>query len=205
MTKVIALLGGPGVGKSTVSTGLFSELKQRKVNCEYVSEYAKDVVWEGTNTLLENQIHVFSEQFRRQFRLLNKVDYIITDSPLLLNSIYFNYYCNSRKGADLRIFDENYCRILNDLFDASFSQFDNITYLIDRKKEYNPVGRIQTEHQARGIDIDIKNKLDTLGIKYSVLNHNTEKSNISHILKDLVQIDSRVSNVPKVYRTAIGE
>ena len=92
MTKIINLIGGPGVGKSTIASGLFSELKQRKVSCEYVSEYAKEVTWEQTHKLLENQIHVFSEQFRRQYRLLGQVDFVITDSPLLLNTVYFNYY-----------------------------------------------------------------------------------------------------------------
>ncbi len=105
MTKVIALCGGPGVGKSTVATGLFSELKQRKISCEYVSEYAKEITWEGTQKLLENQMHVFAEQFRRQFRLLNKVDYIVTDSPLIFSSIYFDFYYKSLKE---QVFSQEY-------------------------------------------------------------------------------------------------
>ena len=42
----LTLIGGsPGVGKSTVAAGVFSELKRRQISCEYVSEYAKEITW----------------------------------------------------------------------------------------------------------------------------------------------------------------
>lgn len=43
MKLVINFFGGPGCGKSTMASRLFSELKSKGVKCEYVTEYAKDV------------------------------------------------------------------------------------------------------------------------------------------------------------------
>ena len=96
-TKIINFFGGPGVGKSTTATGLFSWMKQQGYSVEYVSEFAKELSWEGSTSQLENQAHVFAEQFRRQWRLIDQVDYVITDSPLLLSSVYFDYYFERSK------------------------------------------------------------------------------------------------------------
>lgn len=52
MTKIINFIGGPGVGKSTTALGVAYNLKKRRLNIEYVAEYAKDVTWEGTHALL---------------------------------------------------------------------------------------------------------------------------------------------------------
>ena len=51
-TIVVNLFGSPSAGKSTTATGLFHQLKLKGINCEYVSEFAKHVVWqENFNTL----------------------------------------------------------------------------------------------------------------------------------------------------------
>ena len=180
MTKIINLIGGPGVGKSTIASGLFSELKQRKVSCEYVSEYAKEVTWEQTHKLLENQIHVFSEQFRRQYRLLGQVDYVITDSPLLLNTVYFNYYLEKNQGKDW--FNPKYQELCRNFFNQTFNQFDNLNYFITRNKEYDKRGRNQDFAEALGLDYKIWEALR--GIKYQFLD-DSEKENINKILGDL--------------------
>lgn len=183
MTTIINLVGGPGVGKSTVASGLFSALKQRKVSCEYVSEYAKEITWEGTHKLLENQIHVFSEQFRRQYRLLNKVSYVITDSPLILNSIYFNHYVEML-GNKEGFFTEDYIDLSIKFFDSSFEQFNNIVYLLDRSKEYDKNGRNQTLDEAKDLDFRILNKLVSCKVPHTTLFGN-EEQNIKAILYDL--------------------
>lgn len=55
---------------------------------EYVSEYAKDLVWSGSTQKLNDRLKVFAEQNHRLYRLKDKVDVVITDSPLLLSVIY---------------------------------------------------------------------------------------------------------------------
>lgn len=156
-TKVINIHGGPGVGKSTIATGLFSLLKQKKVNCELASEYAKEITWEGTQTLLHNQISLFGEQFRRQYRLLDKVDYIISDSPLLLNAIYLEFFLEKSKK---RYFDSEYIILMKQFFDETFSQFNNLNFYIDRDaKYYTDQGRVHSLKESEEIDQKILDSL----------------------------------------------
>ena len=88
MTLFVNLFGGPGIGKSTMAAGLFSGLKREGISCEYVTEYAKELVWDGRIKALDNQISVLGEQWRRLELLDGKVDVVINDSPVLFCSIY---------------------------------------------------------------------------------------------------------------------
>ncbi len=45
--KVINLWAGPGAGKSTTAAGLFNLMKIRGYNVELVTEFAKEMVYEG--------------------------------------------------------------------------------------------------------------------------------------------------------------
>ena len=162
-TKIINLFGGPGVGKSTTATGVFSKLKQSGVVCEYVSEYAKDLSWSKSFSLLENQVHVFGEQFTRQWNLIDQVDYVITDSPLLLSSMYYEYYLERSKQ---KLFSKEYQQLAIDFYDKTFLEFNNINFFIRRKKDYVPIGRNQTEDEAKDIDLAIYNKLTKLNVEY---------------------------------------
>lgn len=164
-SRVINLHGGPGVGKSTIAAGVFSKLKSKGISCELVVEFPKEITWEETQKLLENQIYIFSEQFRRQWRLLDKVDFVITDSPLLLYSIYFDYYLEKMKTIRNNDYD-NVCR---NFFDQTYLQFNNKDYFIVRRFEeidgkiiypdYETSGRNQNIQEAVILDKKIQDKL----------------------------------------------
>lgn len=156
MTKIINLFGGPGCGKSTIASGIFHKMKKKNISCELISEFAKDIVWEESDKLLGNQIFIFAEQFRRQFRLINKVNYVVTDSPLLLSSIYYNHY--TLKNTET-FFSEDYNTLLCKVFDRTFLEFENINIMIERPEKYETEGRIQSEEEAREIDKLIFDKL----------------------------------------------
>ena len=70
---VINIFGGPGCGKSTTATGVFSLLKLHGVNAEFVSEFAKDLTWEERYKTLKNQNYVSAKQHHRQWRLSDDV------------------------------------------------------------------------------------------------------------------------------------
>jgi hypothetical protein len=166
LTKIINLFGGPGSGKSTTASGLFYHLKQQNVSCEIVTEYAKDLTYEDATSLLWNQLHVFSEQFRRQYRLIDKVDYIITDSPILLSSVYFQLYLE-KTGKHFSPF---YKKMSVDFFDTTFLEFDNINWFIERNTVFDTNGRLNTEEESVMIDKLIVNKLINKNIKFNKTN-----------------------------------
>lgn len=140
MTIIVNLFGGPGTGKSTTAAALFAELKYRGVECELVREYAKDVVWEGSTNILDNQLKVFAEQHHRMFNLIGKVDFIITDAPLHL-CLYYGRECGY-----------HFHMLVNNEID----QMENVNVYLNRVKEFKPKGRLQTRDEAVAIDEYVK-------------------------------------------------
>ena len=125
-------------GKSTVAAGLFYEMKMRNLLCEIVTEVAKDAVWSEHKLLLNDQLKIFAEQTHRQRRLLGKVDYIITDCPILLLSPYAKDVSRQDDKFDLEFYDN-----LNRLILATFRQFDNVNFFIKRNvSQFQTIGRI---------------------------------------------------------------
>lgn len=142
-TKVINLYGGPGCGKSTGAAHIFSELKLCGISCELVTEFAKDCVWDNSVDLLNDQLLVTAQQWHRVDRLLGKVDYVITDSPILIGLVYIpprSYYYTP-------LFE----LILN--LHRSVKTMD---VFVKRVKKYSMAGRIQTETEAKEKDIILK-------------------------------------------------
>jgi len=148
-TLVINLFGGPGSGKSTLMAGIFSELKFRGINCEMAPEFAKEKVWEGSLDILSNQLYIFGKQHHTIFRLLGKVDVIITDSPIIL-SLYYGKNCS-----------DNFKKLVLE----EHNKLHNLDLFIQRIKEYNPKGRLQTEDEAKQIDEELITILSDNNIK----------------------------------------
>lgn len=155
-TLIINFFGAPGSGKSTGAAYLFSQLKMAGIDCEYVHEFAKDLVWQNHKEVFENpenQYFIGANQFFRMNSLLNKVDVIVTDSPLLLSVIY-------NKSIFL---GQKYNSFIIDLFK---NRLDGLNLLVNRNKDYNPNGRNETQEEATEIHTRIVNLLDENSIKY---------------------------------------
>ena len=167
---VVNLFAGPGSGKSTTCAGVFAKLKLAGVNCEMALEYAKDKVWEESNKVLDDQIYVFGKQLHRIFRLKDKVDVVITDSPILLSIIY----------------DKTGNKYFSDLVLNQFNNFDNRNYFIERTTVYKPKGRLQTEDEAKEIDKVLLDLLKDCNIEYDSVGKNEAVDYIfNKIMKEL--------------------
>lgn len=153
-TLVVNFYGGPGTGKSTTCAKTFASLKEAGVNCEMALEYAKDKVWEGSLSVFDNQIYIFAKQHHRIFRLLGKVDVILTDCPLPMNLIY-------AKGP------EN--KLLRDLAMERYHRMNNLDIFLVRKKAFNPAGRLQTEKQARALDMKLRGVLTDQKVDFKIV------------------------------------
>ena len=168
---VINLFGAPGAGKSTGAAYIFSELKQRGVNAELVTEFAKDKTWEGNTLALSCQEYVFGKQSYRLARCRDNVDVIITDSPLPLAIIY-----NTNPALG---------RPINEVILNVFDTYDNVNFFIKRGKVYNPKGRSQTEAESDALAEDIIHMLDYHRIDYGIIEG--DKDGYNYILSEVYQ------------------
>lgn len=162
--RIVNLYAGPGTGKSTTAAATFAELKYRGVNCEYITEYAKDATWErrGPKVFLAQE-YIFGKQHFKIARVADEVDYLVTDSPILLGLVYTppDFYLPSLKY------------VLREAYD----RYDNLDVFLLRSKAYNPSGRNQTEDEARVKDIEIKEMLMKQNISFSMINVSRETPN----------------------------
>jgi len=149
--RVINVLGGPGAGKSTTAAGLFFEMKKRQIEVELVTEYAKDMTWEKRHNVLSDQLYILAKQNRRVQRLAGQVEWVITDSPVILGMVY--------KSPD-------YYPSFDTFVMEVFNSYDNHNFLIGRDFAYQAAGRNQTADEAVEVDNVIKDMLDEKQIPY---------------------------------------
>ena len=90
-------------------------------------------------------------------RLADKVDYVITDSPVLLSPIYREAY-----GTPL------YSDAIDKLALECYDMYDNINFMLSRPREnFEEDGRAQNEVQSVAIDLEILNQFQRLGIPFT--------------------------------------
>ena len=170
---IVNLFSGPGAGKSTTAAGLFYQLKIRGINCELVTEYAKHVTWRENFNTLKNQIYVFAKQHDKMFHLKDKVDVIITDSPIVLSLSY----------CDFKVVSPSLENLILDEFNRE--ENINLNYFINRVNPYSNKGRSQNEEQAKEKDREIFALLDKTHIPYCVIDGNNTAVGI--IVEDVLK------------------
>ncbi len=163
---IIDLIGQPCSGKSTLTGDLFTTLKKKGYNVDMSPEYAKELVYEKNFFLLDNQLHVYSEQLRRIKRLENNVDIVISDTSLLLSLVYYKE--NNPHFNDMVLWDYN--------------NLNHMTYYLKSSFAYKKEGRHQDEENAKLIDVKVKDVIDTHSINCTELYGDVA---LEKILKDI--------------------
>lgn len=166
-TKIINLFGGPSSGKSTITSGLFYELKRRNISCDNPYEFPKQVAWEDNQSQITDQLYIFANQHRGIVRSYGKVDYIILDSPILLSLAYKDGYDN---GYPASLYGENFNTMVLDVF----NKYENINIFLDRPDDFEDNGRFQNKEQSLSFDKKIKGILDDNKISYRTLKVNDQ-------------------------------
>ena len=151
MTKIINLLGPPCAGKSTVAFGLANLMKKDFLKVELVTEYAKDLIYSEQEKRLIDQDLIFAEQRHRVHRLVGKVDYVVTDSPLFLSAFYA---------------PDSFPQSFRDFAMAMANRYDNVNIYLNRNHPYDPSGRVHSEEQSVELDPQLRMFLQCHCIPY---------------------------------------
>lgn len=173
---IINFFGAPCVGKSTFATGVFYRLKKYSdINVELVTEVAKDLCWENNEIALHDQLYIAGLQNYRLSRLNDKVDIVITDAPLMLQTIY--YRLNDRPCQD-----EFEKVILN-----HSKEYNNINYMLYPLDKYKYIksGRNYDSSSQEKITNEILNMLNRNNIDYIDI---TDDIDIYKICRDIEKI-----------------
>lgn len=173
-TIVINAFAGPGAGKITSCLEIAEKLKKQGFVTEYVQEYAKELVYDNHLTMLdghyEHQFAILNEQMKRINRLYGKVDFIVTDSPILLNNTYLNEDKNTKVYS-----------AYTDCVNKLYGLYNNFNYFVERDTSaFEKEGRIHNLEQSIAIDNELKNMLHDNQIVFDVYTHAT----IDNIVRD---------------------
>ncbi len=176
-TIVICLYGGPGAGKSTAAAYLFYLLKTQGANVELVREYVKEWVWTARKFSTYDQIYFLGKQTRQESLLFGKVDWIVTDSPVMMNLYYAQKYCPLVISEGVRAATLAYYKQSED------DGHKHIHIFLNRSKPYLSYGMFQSEDVAKEIDDDVKKFLRHLKVPF--IETTSEAADLATFLQNL--------------------
>ena len=176
MSKLINLFGGPGIGKSSIASGITYKLKKKHIRVNNPYEFPKLLAWDKNNEAIKDQLYVLANQHRGIAQSYGKVDYIVIDSPIMFSLIYKTYY---NTGYPAEFYGEHFNQLIVDLH----KKYDNINILLERTDEgkHNDDERYQTLQESLEIDKLCKRILDENNIPYHIVK--VGKNTVKDILK----------------------
>lgn len=150
--RVINLIGGAGVGKTTLAMRIVSDLKSmHHINATYVPEFVKDVIHDDNMKLLEDQLWLFANQARMLRRAAEASDVVVTDAPLL----QFLYYLDPSVSEILT--GHPYVNLIKHEHD----RYESLNLEVPREVPYQQEGRYQSEEEAIAMDAKLIEALNT--------------------------------------------
>ena len=178
MTILINMLGCPSSGKTSLSAKLFAQMKAMDLNVEYTSEYVKGWAWEERKIGPFDQFYIFGKETHNQSRLFDKVDFIISDSPVMLTAFYHYFYNGNEALNDV-------CHNFYSLANEAGVQV--INFFLPRKKKYIAKGRYQTEEEANAMVFQLKEWLNKERYEYIELEC-PDKERLNVVMEELKKI-----------------
>jgi len=128
-------------------------LKKKGLKVELAFEWIKLKLYEGTPYPFVDQVYTFGKQFKQINQLKDKVDYIVTDSPILLSLMY-----GKSEGKEFLSF-VRHC----------YFKFDNVDFVLERDHAYQSYGRNQNEEESNVMQKEIIKVLRDTGVQYSLI------------------------------------
>ena len=177
----INIYGCPSSGKTTLASQLFATMKALHYNIAYVQEYSKDLVYHGIDMRFldeKDRIFILAEQLRREsiFKQ-NNVDYIVTDSPLLLTAYYHQ---DPNKKEDWSYVDGIVKRQLKD---------NELHFWVNIVSNFEEEGRSHDKEESLIIQKELKQYLNNYNINLIELPQELDKR-IDLIIKEIKNLSS---------------
>lgn len=176
----IAVIGSPGSGKTTLSTGIFYHLKTIGEHAEMVPELIKYKVYKNLafnldgfdvqNTLEQREFeHSFDNEHARK-----QIDFLICEAPLCNGYFYSSFYEKTLESP-----------ILKKIAADNINNYDLI-FFVERvaQDEYVTFGRKESQEQAMKLELHIKQKIKELGFANKMIQV-TQATSIFEVLKHL--------------------
>lgn len=172
--KKINLYGCPSSGKTTLASKIFAKMKELRYDIAYVQEYSKDLVYQGIDMRFldeKDRIFILAEQLRRE-SILKKVEYMVTDSPLILTAYYHQ---DPNKNEDWSYVQDIVKRQLKD---------DELHFWLNIIEDFEEVGRSHSKDESLKIQEELKSYLHSFNIELIELPNGLDER-VDEILKHI--------------------
>ena len=197
MSLLVGLCGGPSSGKTTLARALANELGLQGRNAEFVPEYAREHIANCDRSVINNprdllhQAVILPTQMEREDAVPDAVEFVISDSPLLIHGVYTQMMTN--------FLDHNqkmfYMRHLQTLLENR-DRYDPVFFLPPNDIEFKTDGlRKQDAERAHNIGEKIKAFLVYYDIPFHTITGSVEER-VQECLSILLEDDEEVSILP---------
>ena len=161
----LAILGAPGSGKSTLSSGLLYFSKLFLFRVDAVPEVAKWHFYKGTDfSEPEFELRKFEEQKALEEIYPKELEILICEAPLVISAVYSAFYLGDHHPVSLKLLQQ-----------AQTEKSRYAHYIVSRKLvAFEKFGRNESEFQAEKIHFKTIEILEKIGINYAVINRYDE-------------------------------
>lgn len=144
LPRRISIFGAPGAGKTVLAHELFTHYKKQGRSCEVLNELAREWAYVDRPIQSMDQLYLFATQMHREDTLLtrDKCEFVITDSPVMLNAFYGTLSSPELAGA---------YQAIGRCFDQKFPSV-NIFCPIVESFEFHAEGRFHSRPEALSLE-----------------------------------------------------
>ncbi len=186
----LAILGAPGSGKSTLSSGLLYFSKLFLFKTDAVPEVAKWDFYKGVDfSNPDYEYNKFKKQMELEDIYPSDTEVLICEAPLIISAAYAAFY----NGDD--------STIAKDMFELARQHKHRYThFLVSRKLiKFENFGRNETEEQSEQLHQKTLEILEKLEINYTVINRYDD-----HIPIQILNMVGAIHQMPNEQRTMVS-
>lgn len=167
-TKIINLFAGPSAGKSSIASGVCHLLKKNHITCDNPYEFAKSLSFDGNFSAIKDQLYVVANQHRNIVRCYGNVEFVVTDSPILLSLVYKDSYDKETNSYPSRLYGNKFDDLILDIHKS----YECLNIFLKRSDDtlHNDKERLHNTSESTILDDKIEDMLRTNGIVYETIN-----------------------------------